>query len=392
MPKRLTPRHLVKKGSKFYWQPSASLRRLGLKPERLPDDPLVARQRAEALNAKADAIRLAARRVARANRGQAAAVVSRAVNPHPQGTVSWLIHRWAGDVSDWATPGACPEFRRLAPSSRREYVRHLRALREVFGQRRITSMTPRVIHTYRDALSDEDGLLSRSNRFQLQVLQSLLAFAVNIGELPSNPATKLRLTSNPPRRTYWTDADVERFLAANPPPSIRLALMLALWTAQRQADVLNMRWSDISGPDAEGRLWITIEQRKSRRVGRAAKRVAIPISRELAAQLDKTERTGVNIVVCENTRRPYIANSFRYAWRAATKRAGMDGYQFLDLRRSAVVRLATVGCGVGQIASFTGHSIARTQAIIDTYFVSTKDAAAEALAKLERSRAGGDRA
>lgn len=73
------------------------------------------------------------------------------------------------------------------------------------------------------------------------------------------PGTKLRLTSNPPRRAYWTEEALEQVLAVDPPPSIRLALMLGLWTGQRQADVLHMRWSDIS----DG--WIAIEQRKSRR-------------------------------------------------------------------------------------------------------------------------------
>jgi integrase len=80
-----------------------------------------------------------------------------------------------------------------------------------------------------------------------------------------------------------------RFLAANPPSSMRLALMLGLWTGQRQADILNLRWSDIS----DG--WVTLEQRKSRRAGRAAKRVEIPISQSLAAELARIERVGARI-------------------------------------------------------------------------------------------------
>jgi integrase len=376
---KLTPRFLVRKGSLLYWQPPAYLRQLGLAPERLPDDPLEARQRAEALNAKADAVRLAARRGARATKGKAATAAS--LNPFPASTVSWLIWRWAGDISDRNTPGASPEWRRLAERTREEYRRHLQALRQVFGQHRVRSVTPRVCHAYKAELSDPDtGLMTRSNRYRLQVLQALLAHAVRVGELESNPAAKLRLSANAPRRTYWTDADVDRFLAASPPPSIRLALMLGLWTGQRQADVLNLRWSDI----ADG--WITLEQRKTRRAGRAAKRVAIPISETLAAELAKVERTGVHVIICENTHRPYIANSFRYAWRAATKRAGLDGWQYLDLRRSAVVRLAEAECSVGEIASWTGHSINETQQILDTYFVATKEAAAAALVKLERRR------
>jgi integrase len=376
---------LVKKsGGRLYWSPPRYLRALGLAPERLPDDPLEARRRAEALNAKADAVRLAARRGTRATNGQPAASV--AVNPHRPGTVAWLIHRWAGDISDRNTPGASPEWRRLAAGTRHEYRRHLQVLRGDLGHHKIQSMTSRVIHAYKDELSDPNtGLMSRTSRYRLQVLQALLAFAVRVGELDRNPATRMRLTSNPPRRAYWTDESVERFLAADPPPSIRLALMLGLHTGQRQADVLNLRWSDIS---ADG--WITLEQGKSRRAGRAAKRVAIPITKALATELAGVERAGVHVVICETTRRPYILNSFRYIWRAATKRAGLDGLQFLDLRRSAVVRLAEAGCGVGEIASWTGHSISEAQTILDTYFVATKAAAAAALVKLERRRQDGN--
>jgi integrase len=219
--------------------------------------------------------------------------------------------------------------------------------------------------------------MTRANRYQMQVLQTLLAFAVRMGELEANPASKLRLSSNPPRRAYWTEESVAQFLAADPPPSIRLALMLGLHTGQRQADILHLRWSDIT----DG--WITLEQRKSRRAGRTAKRVAIPIGQVLAAELAKVERGGVQVVISETTRRPYRENHFRHVWRAATVKAGLDGLQFLDLRRAAVVRMAEAGCEVGHIASWTGHSISETAAILNTYFVPTRKAAEAALVKLE---------
>jgi integrase len=374
--RRLTPRFLVRKGALLYWQPPKYLRELGLAPERLPEDPLAARQRAEALNAKADAVRLAARRAARATKGQPAAAAD--LNPHRPGTVSWLIHRWAGDIEDRNTPGASPDWRRLAEQTRRTYRRYLQALRGDFGHHRIKSLTPRVLHAYKTELSDpHTGLMTRANRYQMQVLQTLLAFAVRMGELEANPASKLRLSSNPPRRAYWTEESVAQFLAADPPPSIRLALMLGLHTGQRQADILHLRWSDIT----DG--WITLEQRKSRRAGRTAKRVAIPIGQVLAAELAKVERGGVQVVISETTRRPYRENHFRHVWRAATVKAGLDGLQFLDLRRAAVVRMAEAGCEVGHIASWTGHSISETAAILNTYFVPTRKAAEAALVKLE---------
>jgi hypothetical protein len=303
--------------------------------ERLPDDPLEARRRAEALGAQADAARLAARRTTRAAKGHPATAADH--NPYPPGTVSWLIRRWAGDIDDRNTPGASPEWRRLADRTRRDYRGHLQALRELFGRYPLTALTPRAIYAYKAKLSDPaTGLMSRQRRYDLQVLQALCAYGVAIGSLASNPATKLRLPGNPPRRAYWTEENVAQFLAADPPPSIRLALMLGLWTGQRQADILNLRWSDMS-VDREGRSWISLEQRKSRRAGRTAKRVEIPISETLAAELAKADRTSVYVVSHATTGRPYHQKYFRDVWRTATPESPPG--------RLAVPRPAPLGCG-----------------------------------------------
>ncbi len=365
---RITPRFLVRKGPRFYWQPPKYLRALGLETERLPDDAPASWERAEILNARADQIRSGKRRSTPGN-------ILAGPPSAPRGTVAWLIQRWAGDITDGNTPGCSPEWRRLAPRTRNDYRRYLQALNTVFGSHRITSLTPRVVHAYKAKLADpETGLLSRGGRYKLQVLQALLAYAVRIGELGANPATRMRLNAAPPRRAYWTEDAVGRFLEAGPPPSLRLALMLGLWTGQRQADILNLRWSDIS----DG--WITIEQRKT------GKRVAIPISQELSAELARVDRQAVQVIVAEATKRPYRPDHFRHEWREGTLRAGLDGLQFLDLRRSAVVRLAEAGAEVGEIAAWTGHAINETTAILNTYFVPTRKAAEAALVKLEAAR------
>jgi hypothetical protein len=106
---RLTARFLVKEGTRYRWQPPRYPRELGLVPERLPDDPLEARRRAEALSERADTIRLQARRQARAGtKGTPAATAD--LNQFPIGSVSWLIRKYAGDISDPNAPGASPHF------------------------------------------------------------------------------------------------------------------------------------------------------------------------------------------------------------------------------------------------------------------------------------------
>jgi hypothetical protein len=120
------------------------------------------------LNARADTVRLAARREARATKGRPAAATG--VNPYRPGTVSWLIRRWAGDISDKNTPGASPEWRRLSEWTRQDYRRHLQAIDELFGRHPLVGLTPRTIHAYKAKLSDPaTGLTPRQHRYPRQV-------------------------------------------------------------------------------------------------------------------------------------------------------------------------------------------------------------------------------
>ncbi|MFB3101654.1 MAG: hypothetical protein ACE1ZV_00165, partial [Alphaproteobacteria bacterium] len=66
--------------------------------------------------------------------------------------------------------------------------------------------------------------------------------------------------------------------------------------------------------------------------------------------------------------------------------AGLDHLQARDLRRTAVVMLAEAGATIPEISAVTGHSINRTQQIIDTYFVRTKPMAQSAISKWERHK------
>ncbi len=70
------------------------------------------------------------------------------------------------------------------------------------------------------------------------------------------------------------------------------------------------------------------------------------------------------------------------------RKHGLAHLQPRDLRRTAVVRLAEAGATVFEVAAITGHSVGRTQAIIDTYFTRTPEVAAAAILKWEKSNAG----
>ena len=62
----------------------------------------------------------------------------------------------------------------------------------------------------------------------------------------------------------------------------------------------------------------------------------------------------------------------------------MVGVTYHDLRRTAVTRLAIVGCTEAEIATLTGHAMRDVRAILDAHYLHRDPALAEsAVRKLE---------
>jgi integrase len=153
---------------------------------------------------------------------------------------------------------------------------------------------------------------------------------------------------------------------------MHLALLLALWTGQRQGDLLRVPWSAYDGTH------IRLRQSKTGR------RVVIRVGAPLKAALDATPRRST-IILTSTQGQPWATNSFQVAWGRACKAAGVSGVTFHDLRGTAVTRLAIAGCTEAEIATITGHSLRGAQAILDTHYLSRDQALGEsAITKLEK--------
>jgi integrase len=150
-----------------------------------------------------------------------------------------------------------------------------------------------------------------------------------------------------------------------------LPLLLALWTGQRQGDILHLPWSAYDGKH------IRLKQSKGGR------RVVIPVGAPLKAALDATLRRSP-IILATLSGKPWTADGFRASWGKACKKASIVGVTFHDLRGTAVTRLAIAGCTEAEIATITGHSMSSVRAILDTHYLSRDPALAEsAIRKLE---------
>jgi integrase len=148
--------------------------------------------------------------------------------------------------------------------------------------------------------------------------------------------------------------------------------MLALWTGQRQGDLLRLPWSAY-----DGRV-IRLRQ------GKTGRRVVIPVGTPLKAILDAMPKRGPIILTTVDDTPWDGSNGFRSSWRKTCAKAGVTGVTFNDCRGTAVTRLALAGATEAEIATITGHSLADVRSILDQHYLNRDPALAEsAIRKLE---------
>jgi integrase len=181
--------------------------------------------------------------------------------------------------------------------------------------------------------------------------------------------------SRPRADKVWSDADEAHFLAKGP-ERLHLPLLLALWTGQRQGDLLRLPWSAYDGK------CIRLRQSKTGR------RVTIPVGSRLKVALDAAAKVKTGPIILHSAAgRPWTSASFKSAWGRTCIEIGITGVTFHDLRGTAVTRLALAGCSVIEIAAITGHSLHEVHHVLDAHYLHRDQELAEsAIRKLEEKR------
>ncbi|WP_245419468.1 tyrosine-type recombinase/integrase [Phyllobacterium salinisoli] len=269
----------------------------------------------------------------------------------------------------------------LAPRTQRDYVKIIKLIEKKFGDFPLSAMSDRRTRGIFMEWRDERAKASRRQAdYGWQVLARILSWAHGRGLVSANPCEKGgRLYRGSRAENVWTDVDEEAFLASAP-EHLHLPLILALWTGQRQGDLLRLTWQQYDGKV------IRLQQSKT------GMRVVIPVGAPLKAALD-AKRGKIGPILRNSDGEPWTADGFRSSWRKACAAAGVVGVTFNDLRGTAVTRLAQVEASVPQIATITGHSLRDVNTIIDSHYLNRDPRMAEeAIRKLETRTKIPDRA
>lgn len=210
---------------------------------------------------------------------------------------------------------------------------------------------------------------------RVTVLARVLSWAATDGELEKNVLENFDRAYTADRSDkIWLPEHVDAFMDAAE-PEMRLAMVLALHTGQRQADIRKLAWSQYDGTT------ITLRQ------GKTGAHVRVPCTAALKATLDGLPKRGA-LILLTKTNKAFQKRYFAERWdiaktEAAKTQPDISDLHFHDIRGTTVTMLFEAGCTVAEVASITGHSLRRAQEILDKYLSRTSTMATNAIAKFE---------
>lgn len=370
----LTRRRNAAGAVRWYWQPSAELRRAGFALHRLPDD-------------EAQAIAEARRRNAEVAAWRAGETPAPGGGPVPIGTLADIIHRYKRSE----------EFAQLRPKTRAGYDWCLKLLEDWAGDRPAAAIGTPDVKTFYRAIRARTP--SKANAL-LTMLRTVYKWAIAEQLVEDNPAAADRVRRRgvkPKPRPQWSAELVAAIVAtadAMGRHSVGTAVLLNSWCGQRLGDVLAFARPRVAGSE------LRLTQSKT------GVDLVLPVDivpqlvTRLQAEEDRRKARPVQalaqtLIVSEETGQPYTARNFaewieRIRDRAAAdataagrpeEAAALRGLVFQRLRAHAVCELYLAGCDFGLIHQITGHTAQATQTIIDHYLPQRRDLAALAFRK-----------
>jgi integrase len=276
------------------------------------------------------------------------------------------------------------DFLGLRDRTRADYIKQIKIIEPKFADCPIKALAdPRTRGVFLDWRDELARKSKRQADYAWTVLARILSWAKDRGKITINPCERGGRVYHGTRVDFvWSNEHEAAFLK-HAPAHLHLPLLLALWTGQRQGDLLRLPWSSYDGSE------IRLTQSKSMRRGARPVRVVIPVGAPLKAALDATPRKSP-IILLSSEGRVWTPDGFRASWGKACTKAGIDDVTFNDLRGTAVTRLALVGCTEAHIATITGHSLRDVRSILDAHYLHRNiQLARDAIHKLEMGYANG---
>lgn len=261
---------------------------------------------------------------------------------------------------------ATARYKALSPATRRDYERMFGAIRNEFGTFPRAGIeargSRRIFLTWRDEMKDAP----RSADMHIALLSRLFAWAKDNEIILRNPLERVERLHEGTRRDIVWSAEQLSTLVSEAVPHIRDVALMALWTMQRQADLLTM--PTLAFDDEN----VMIRQQKT------GARIRVRAAPEILPILRRAKDANRQRVLVNSFGQNWSSSGFRASWRKEMARLKITGVTFHDLRGTAITyAYANLDRSheekIRLIAEISGHSKEDAEAIIRRHYLAGQE-------------------
>lgn len=261
---------------------------------------------------------------------------------------------------------ATAKYKALAAATRKDYERMFGMIANEFRTFPVSAIeargSRRLFLEWRDTMKDAP----RSADMHLGLLARVFAWAKDNEIILRNPLERVeKLHEGSRRDTVWSLDQINKVLADGA-PHIRDVACMALWTMQRQSDLLTM--PTLAFDDER----VSIRQQKT------GARVRITAARDILPILRKAKEEGRQRVLVNSYGQNWTSSGFKASWRKEMARLGISGVTFHDLRGTAITYAYAMmdrphGEKIQLIAEISGHSREDAEGIIRRHYLAGQE-------------------
>jgi integrase len=196
-------------------------------------------------------------------------------------------------------------------------------------------------------LVDDLGATPSAANHRAAKLSLLMKHAVRLDWIDHNPMLDVELVDESGGGFHsWDEQEVSAFEARHPlGTKARLALAIALYTAQRRADIVR------AGPADLDNGLVKIRTSKTERT----RELWIPAHPKLLETIDATPVIGKDTWLVTDHGKAFAPTSFGNWFRLRADEANLPHCTLHGLRKIAARRLAEAGCSPHEIMAITAH-------------------------------------
>jgi integrase len=271
----------------------------------------------------------------------------------------------------------------VAPKTVALYELAVEHLKKHFGELLLSDISAADIASYQGKRTGQ-GAAGRTVNLEVAVLRAILRKSKLWGAISDD--VEMLKERRDVGRALSPEQEAALLKAASEPRYSDSALypivMLALNTAMRSQEIKTLRWSQV---DLLHRSLIVGKSKTDAGSGRIIplNQAAVNVLAHWASRKPEASPEHFVFPACENHKadatRPIT--SFRTAWRSATRKAGLPGLRFHDLRHTAITKLAESQASEQTIMAITGHVSRRMLEHYSHIRMEAKRAAVEAISQ-----------